>query len=173
MLSLICPARFGVPFCSVAHSCRCTHKTNRLCSRWCCFFNWSVFECWSSLVIVDLRQCSTCCIRSGVTRRTHVTVLYLCRMHIPVRVTRGASVAHRYTYAPPCCRTWDVYSLIIVSVKRSCWPCMQWYGTNGCTEQSQCLFIVFPFNVCLLFSLSLVYFYRLVLCGWGILTDSV
>ena len=25
--------------------------------------------------------------------------------YVPVRVTRGALVAHRYTYAPPCCRT--------------------------------------------------------------------
>ena len=25
--------------------------------------------------------------------------------HVPVRVTRGALVAHRYTYAPPRCRT--------------------------------------------------------------------
>ena len=25
--------------------------------------------------------------------------------HVPVRVTRGALDAHRYTYAPSCCRT--------------------------------------------------------------------
>ena len=25
--------------------------------------------------------------------------------YVPVRVTRGAPVAHRYTYAPPRCRT--------------------------------------------------------------------
>ena len=25
--------------------------------------------------------------------------------HVPVRVTRGAVIAHRYTYAPPRCRT--------------------------------------------------------------------
>ena len=25
--------------------------------------------------------------------------------YVPVRVTRGALVAHRYTYPPPCCRT--------------------------------------------------------------------
>ena len=25
--------------------------------------------------------------------------------YVPVRVTRGALVAHRYTYAPPSCRT--------------------------------------------------------------------
>ena len=27
------------------------------------------------------------------------------RPYVPVRVTRGALVAHRYTYAPPRCRT--------------------------------------------------------------------
>ena len=25
--------------------------------------------------------------------------------YVPVRVTRGSVIAHRYTYAPPCCRT--------------------------------------------------------------------
>ena len=25
--------------------------------------------------------------------------------YVPVRLTRGALVAHRYTYVPPCCRT--------------------------------------------------------------------
>ena len=25
--------------------------------------------------------------------------------YVLVRVTRGAVIAHRYTYAPPCCRT--------------------------------------------------------------------
>ena len=25
--------------------------------------------------------------------------------YVPVRVTRGALIAHRYTFAPPCCRT--------------------------------------------------------------------
>ena len=29
------------------------------------------------------------------------------RPYVPARVTRGALVAHRYTYAPPRCRTWQ------------------------------------------------------------------
>ena len=34
--------------------------------------------------------------------------------YVPVRVTRGALVLHRYTYAPPCCRTLQ-YSRTFIS----------------------------------------------------------
>ena len=41
--------------------------------------------------------------------------------YVPVRVTCGAVIAHRYTHAPPCCRTSqylpDIYSLVSVSVE--------------------------------------------------------
>ena len=40
--------------------------------------------------------------------------------HVPVRVTRGAVIAFRYTYAPPRCRTSQYfYSLVSISVERS------------------------------------------------------
>ena len=39
---------------------------------------------------------------------------------VPVRVTRGALVAHRYTYGPPRCRT-SLYRRIIVSLSVSLW----------------------------------------------------
>ena len=35
------------------------------------------------------------------------------RPYMPVRVTRGALVAHRYTYAPPRCRTLQYYRTFI------------------------------------------------------------
>ena len=42
-------------------------------------------------------------------------VLYLC--HVPVRVTRGALVTHRYTYAPPRCRASQYFrTFILLSV---------------------------------------------------------
>ena len=51
-----------------------------------------------TFLIVDPWQSCVCFIRSGVTRCTLLILLYLVRM-------RGALVAHRYTYAPPYCRT--------------------------------------------------------------------
>ena len=34
--------------------------------------------------------------------------------YVPVRVTRGALVAHRYTYAPPRCRTSQASRTVIL-----------------------------------------------------------
>ena len=40
--------------------------------------------------------------------------------YVPVRVTRGALVAHRYTDAPPCCRT-SQYSRAFIPFSVSLW----------------------------------------------------
>ena len=40
--------------------------------------------------------------------------------YVPVRVTRGALVAHRYSYAPPCCRTL-LYSRTFIPFSVSFW----------------------------------------------------
>ena len=40
--------------------------------------------------------------------------------YVPVRVTSGALVAHRYTYAPPRCRT-SQYSRTFISLSVSLW----------------------------------------------------
>ena len=40
--------------------------------------------------------------------------------YVPVRVTRSALVAHRYTYAPPRCRTWQ-YRRTFISLGVSLW----------------------------------------------------
>ena len=58
-----------------------------------------------TFLIVDLWQSCVCFIRSGITRCTLLMVLSLDRMCHAARVTRGALVTHRYTYAPPRCRT--------------------------------------------------------------------
>ena len=57
-----------------------------------------------TLLILDLLQFCVCCIRSGVTPDGPLNDA-LPGLYMPVRVTRGAMVAHRYTYAPPRCRT--------------------------------------------------------------------
>ena len=63
-----------------------------------------------TLIIVDLWQYCVYYIRSDVIRCTLFMVLSLVMVlypldGAPVWVTRGALVAHRYTYAPTCCRT--------------------------------------------------------------------
>ena len=40
--------------------------------------------------------------------------------YVPVRVTRGAVIAHRYTYAPPRCRT-SQYRLTFIPLSMSLW----------------------------------------------------
>ena len=40
--------------------------------------------------------------------------------YVPVRVTRGALIAHRYTYAPPRCRT-SQYRMTFIPLSVSLW----------------------------------------------------
>ena len=99
--------------------------------------------------------------------------------YVPVRVTCGTLIAHRYTYAPPRCRT-SQYC-------RTLFPSQYHSGTFWSTPYS----IVWDWRVsrtgpmpfcwpscsllfCLkLFSLSLLFFYRLVVWGRGLRTDRV
>ena len=110
----------------------------------------------------------------------HRSVAVLCMMHkirgkpmhplygalpvpyLPVRVTRGALVAHRCTYAFPSCRTSQYRGTSIppvsVPVERSSCPCIQWYGTGGFKEMCHCFFIglscSIPFRLQLFFHFS-------------------
>ena len=61
--------------------------------------------------------------------------------YVPVRVTRSALVAHRYTYAPPCCRTLQ-YPSTFVLLSVSPWNDLadRWCRTGGFQEQGQCFF---------------------------------
>ena len=66
-------------------------------------------------------------------------------LYVPVRVTRGAVIAHRYTYAPPSCRTLQ-YGKTFIPFSVSLWnglsvPQFRWCCTGGFQEQGQCLFI--------------------------------
>ena len=47
-------------------------------------------------------------------------VLFLVVQYVPVRVTRGAVIAHRYTYTPPRCRT-SQYRLTFIPLSVSLW----------------------------------------------------
>ena len=65
--------------------------------------------------------------------------------YVPVRVTRGALIAHRYTCAPPRCRTSQYRRIFIlllnISLERSGWPRIRRCGIDGFQEQVQCLFV--------------------------------
>ena len=131
-----------------------------------------------TLHIVDLCQYYVCCTRSGVTRCTLFKVLFLCRMcrcelhavllsHIGTLMRLLAAeplsiTGHLFPgqclcgtiLVTPCSMVWDWR----VSRARS----MPFYWPS-CTV-TFCL---------LLFSLSLLSFYELVLWCWGLLTDRV
>ena len=89
--------------------------------------------------------------------------------NVPVRVTRGDVIAHRYTYAPPRCRTSRYRrSFIPLSVTILVTPCsMVWdwrvSRAGPMTSYGPSCSLTF----CLLFSLSLLSFYGLVLWGLG------
>ena len=98
---------------------------------------------------------------------------------LPVRVTRGAVIALRYTYAPPHCRT-SQYRMTFI-------PCQYLCGTILVTQYlmvydwqvSRAGPMLFYWPSCsltfclLLFSLSLLSFDGLVLWGWGLRIDMV
>ena len=90
--------------------------------------------------------------------------------YVPVRVARGALVAHRYTYARPRCRTAGLLfssrcpaGTILLTAYSMVWD---WRDK----EHSQCFFIglscSIPNMVFYSFSLSLLSVYRLVLWDW-------
>ena len=102
--------------------------------------------------------------------------------YVPARVTRGALITHRYTYALPRRRTLQ-YSRTFISYSVSlCNDLVNTvfdavHLTDWFQEQGQCFFIglscSLPNVVFYSFSLSLLSVYRLVLWGCGLRTDRV
>ena len=94
----MCPARFGVLYCSVVVGCTTTLR----CVEVCCV----VLRCVVSVTLhsVDQWQHYVCCIGSGVTRCTLSMVLYLCCMSY-CGLHTVFSLQNRYHYEPPRCRT--------------------------------------------------------------------
>ena len=81
------------------------------------FLTGGVFECY----IAHRRSVAVLCMLHKIRcNPMHVLNGALPGPHVPVRVTRGALVAHRYTYAPPFCRT-SRYSKTLVPFLGSLW----------------------------------------------------
>ena len=87
--------------------------------------------------------------------------------YVRVLVTRGAVIAHRYTYAPPRCRTSQYCRTFIrlsVSLGRSWWPRIWWCGTGGFQEHCQCRFIgLAARSIFVLYCFPFLFFHTL---GW-------
>ena len=104
MLSGFCPASFGVLFGSLVPGYRHTPLTTGPSSQWCPVSNWGVFEC----DISHRRSVAVLCMRYKIRcYPVHPLNGALPGPYVPARVTRIALVAHRYTYAPPRCRTFS------------------------------------------------------------------
>ena len=100
--------------------------------------------------------------------------------YVPVRVTRCVLISHRYTYAPPRCRTWQYRrTFILLSVSLSGTISLTPYLIMWDWRVSRAGQMTFCWPSCSLlfclqlFSLSLLFLYRLVVWGWGLQTDRV
>ena len=84
--------------------------------------------------------------------------------YVPVRVTRGTLIAHRYTYAPPCCRT-SQYRRTFILLSVSLWLTpysMVWDWRSRTCPMPFCWPSCSLLFCLQLFSLSLLFLYRLV-----------
>ena len=102
--------------------------------------------------------------------------------YVPAPVTRGALVAHRYTYAPPRCRTFQ-YSKTSTPVQQERVEALHTAEPSSTvwdwrvSRAGQCFFIgiscSIPTIVFYSFSIYLISVYRFVLSGWGLRTNRV
>ena len=99
--------------------------------------------------------------------------------YVPVRVTRGAVIAHRYTYVNTRCIT-SQYRIIFIPCQYLCGTILMTpYSMVRVWRVSRAGLLPFYLPNCklrfclLLFSLSLLSFNGLVLWGWGLRTDRV
>ena len=120
--------------------------------------------------IVDLWQYYASCTRPGVTRCTRSILLFLCLMYRCGLHAVLWSLAHRFTYAPPRCRTSQyLCGTILVTPCLMVWDWLVSRAGPMPFYRPCCSFLF-----CLLqFSISLLSFYGFVLWGCGPRFDSV
>ena len=88
--------------------------------------------------------------------------------YVPVRVTRGALVAHRYTYAPPRCRT-SQYCRTFVPLSVSLWndlddPVFDGVGLAGFKSSANAfLLALLPASFCVFYCFPFLFFPSM---GW-------
>ena len=131
---------------------------------WCTVMHWYILALLlreTTVHRISTLWRSTCalCASPGYTRCFDRTSVYFC-----------ASPLHNLAVSQ------DFYSPLSLSLERSGWPRIWWCGIGGFQEQVKCLFVglvALSFFSLLLFSLSLLFLYRLVVWGWGLRTDMV
>ena len=85
--------------------------------QWCPVSNWGVFLC----DISHRRSVVVLCMLYKIRcNSVHPLNGALHGPYVPARITRGALVVHRYTYAPPRCRTLQ-YSRTFIPFSVSLW----------------------------------------------------
>ena len=119
MLLVFCSACFGVLFCSLVLGCRYIAETTGPCSQWCHFFNWVCLS--MPLHTLDLWQYYLCMLYKIRCNPMHPLYGAQPGPYVPVRVTRGAVIAHRCTYLPS--------SLQNLAVRQDFFPCQYLCGT--------------------------------------------
>ena len=121
------------------------------------FLNGGVFDC----DISHRRSVAVLCILYRIRcNPMHPLIDELPGPYVSVRVTRGALVAHRYTYAPPRCRT-SQYSRTFVPLSVSLWndladPVLDDVGLAGFKSRANAFFISL---ICSIPILSLILFF--------------
>ena len=116
MLPGLCTASFGVLFKSVVLGCRYSPKTTNRTVSGARLLTGGVFEC----DISHRRSVAVLCMLYKIRcNPMHPLNDPLPETYVPVRVTRGALVAHRYSYVPPRCSTSQhriIFVLFLVSL---------------------------------------------------------
>ena len=135
------------------------------------FLTLGVFECDIALRRSVVVLCMLYKIRCNPT---HPLNDALTSPYVPVRVTRGALVAHRYTYEPPSCRTSQYRMRLFPSQCPSGTILLTPYSMVWDWRVSRARPMLFiglscsiPTMVFYYFTLSLLSVYRWVLWGWG------
>ena len=134
------------------------------------FLTRSVYEC----DLAHRRSVAVLCMLYKIRcNPTHPLCGALPVPYVPVRVTRGAVIAHRFTYVTPCCRT-SQYHRTFIPLSVSLWndlsdPVCDGVGLAGFKSRPMPFYwpscsLTFCLVLC---SLSLLSFYGLVLWGLG------
>ena len=112
MLLGFCLASFGILFCSVVFGCRTHLKLLDRVVSGACFLAGGVLNCNLS----HRRSVAVLCMLYRIRcNPMHPLCGALPVPYMPVRVTRGALIAHRYTYAPHRCKTSQYRTLLFPS----------------------------------------------------------
>ena len=95
-------------------------KTTGPCSHWCPVSNWGCVWVWHCSSLIRGSPLYHCMLYKIRCKAMHPLNGALPGPYVPMRVTRGALVTHRYTYAPPRCRT-SQYSRTFIPLSVSLW----------------------------------------------------